>query len=133
MPVSPLITIHIFAATAATLIGPVALWARKGRQQRPQLHRAFGYAWVTMMLITALSAMFIRDFRLPNVYGYTPIHLLVPFVPLTMFVAFFKLSQHDIAGHRRIMQTLYVLGCLVTGALTLLPGRQVGRLLASVI
>jgi uncharacterized membrane protein len=131
MPVSPLIAIHIFVATAATLIGPVALWARKGGLQRPQLHRAFGYAWIAFMLATALTAVFIRDFRLPNVNGYTPIHLLVPFVVLSLFRAFRRLAQHDIAGHRRIMQRLYVSGCLVAGLLTLLPSRQLGRLLAS--
>jgi len=35
--------------------------------QRPVLHHAFGQAFVTLMLVTAVSALFFRDFRLPNV------------------------------------------------------------------
>jgi uncharacterized membrane protein len=61
MQLTPIIAIHMSAALGALVLGPVALWARKGRTQRPRLHRAFGYAWVTLMLATALSAIFIRD------------------------------------------------------------------------
>ncbi|HYF41758.1 MAG TPA: DUF2306 domain-containing protein, partial [Ramlibacter sp.] len=50
MQLTPLIAIHLSAALGAIATGPVALWARKGRVQRPRLHRAFGYAWVTLML-----------------------------------------------------------------------------------
>ena len=60
------------AALGAIVTGPVALWARKGRTQRPKLHRAFGYAWVTLMVVTAVSAMFIRDSSLPRCFGQRP-------------------------------------------------------------
>ena len=92
MQLTPLIAIHMSAAIGAVLIGPVALWARKGRAQRPRLHRAFGYAWVTLMIVTALSAIFIRDFALPNLAGYTPIHLLVPVTVLGLVGAFYALA-----------------------------------------
>ena len=85
MNFSPLIVIHMSAALGAIALGPVALWARQGAIKRPQLHRAFGYAWVTLMVVTALSAalsaVLIRDYRLPNIAGYTPLHL---FIPLTL-------------------------------------------------
>ena len=85
MELTPIIAIHMTAALGAIALGPVALWARKGATQRPKLHRAFGYAWVTLMLVTAISALFIRGDRLPNIAGYSPIHLLVP-VTLSMLV-----------------------------------------------
>ena len=78
MQLTPTIAVHMTAALGALVLGPVALWARRGAQQRPRLHRAAGYAWVTLMIVAAVSALFIRDFRLPNVLGYTPIHLLIP-------------------------------------------------------
>jgi len=129
MQMSPVIAIHLSAALAAIATGPVALWARKGARQRPTVHRAFGYAWVTLMLVTAVTALFIRDRHLPNIAGYTPIHLLVPVTLLALFAAFYKLARRDIAGHRRIMQRLYVLAGIVTGAFTLLPQRYLGHLL----
>ena len=128
MQLTPLIAIHLSAALGAIATGPVALWARKGRVQRPRLHRAFGYAWVTLMLAAAISALFIRDYQLPNIAGYTPIHLLVPLTLFSLFGSFYKLAQGDIAGHRSIMQKLYIGACLVAGAFTLLPGRYIGNL-----
>ncbi len=128
MTLTPVIAIHLSAALAATLIGPLALWARRGRAQRPRLHRAFGYAWVTLMLVTAVSAIFIRSTTLPNINGYTPIHLLIPIVFVALFGAFWYLARHNIAGHRRVMQITYVAACIVAGGFTLLPGRLLGSL-----
>ena len=131
MDLNPVIAVHMSAALGAVLVGPVALWARRGRVQRPRLHRAFGYAWVTLMLATALSAIFIRDYSLPNVAGYTPIHLLVPVTLLGLFGAFYKLARGDVAGHRKVMQSLYFAACVVAGAFTLLPNRYLGKLVWS--
>ena len=128
MQLTPTIAIHMGAALGAVLIGPVVLWARRGRTQRPTLHRAFGYAWVTLMLVAALSALGIRDTQLPNLAGYTPIHLLVPYTALGIAAAFWQLHRGQIAKHRQIMQQTYVGACLVAGALTLLPGRLLGQL-----
>lgn len=128
MTLTPLIAIHMSAALAATLIGPVALWARRRGQVRTRLHRAAGYAWVTLMLVAAFSALFIRDFRLPNLAGYTPIHLLVPITLGTLVLAFRFLAQGRIQAHRRAMLGLYVSACLVAGAFTLVPGRYLGNL-----
>jgi uncharacterized membrane protein len=56
MTVSPLVAVYMSAAIAATVIGLVALWARLGAIQRTHVHRAFGYAWVTLMIVTAVLA-----------------------------------------------------------------------------
>lgn len=129
MQLSPIIAIHLCAASSAFLIGPWVMWARRSAQQRPRLHRALGYAWVTLMLMTATSAVFIRDFKLPNIAGYTPIHLLVPVTLVSLFIAFRHLAQGNIRGHRLIMTSLYISACVVAGAFTLLPSRYLGGLL----
>jgi uncharacterized membrane protein len=129
MQLTPVIAVHMTAALGALVTGPVALWARRGRTQHPKLHRAFGYAWVTLMLVTAISAIFIRDRSLPNLDGYTPIHLLIPVTLAGLFGAFWKLAHGNVAGHRKVMQALYFSACIVAGAFTLLPGRYLGRLL----
>lgn len=129
MQMSPVIAIHLSAALGALAIGPAVLWARKGRTQRPRLHRALGYAWVTLMVMAALSALFIRDFKLPNLGGYTPIHLLVPAVFVGLALAFRHLARRNIRGHRIAMQATYIGGCLVAGAFALLPSRYLGGLL----
>lgn len=129
MQMNPVIAVHMTAALLAVATGPVALWARRGREQHPRLHRAFGYAWVTLMVVTAVSALFIRDFTLPNIAGYTPIHLLVPVVFASLFGAFWMLARRNVAGHRKLMQALYFTACIVAGAFTLLPQRYLGQAL----
>ena len=137
MTLTPLIAMHITTATTALFLGPLVLWTRRGHQagmqaplqQRTRLHRALGYAWVTLMLMTAVSALFIRDFSLPNIAGYTPVHLLVPLAFGSLFFAFRALLHGQVQTHRRWMVSLYVSACLVAGAFTLLPNRYLGSLL----
>lgn len=128
MDMSPIIAIHLSAALGAVAAGPVALWARRSGAQRPKLHRAFGYGWVTLMLVAATSAIFIRDFRLPNINGFTPIHLLIPVVYGMLLLAFWFLARGNSNGHRKTMLGLYIGACGVAGAFTLLPGRYLGNL-----
>ena len=129
MQMTPVIAVHMTAALLAVAIGPVALWARRGRAQHPRLHRAFGYAWVTLMLIAAVSAVFIRDRSMPNIAGFTPIHILVPVVLSSLVGAFWMLARRNIRGHQLVMRNLYIGACLVAGAFTLLPDRLLGRAL----
>ncbi|MEJ6023917.1 DUF2306 domain-containing protein [Ramlibacter sp. PS4R-6] len=131
MAFSPLIAVHMTAALLAVATGPVALWARKGTQQRPKLHRAFGYAWVTLMVITAVSAVFIQVSDLPTLAGFSPIHLLVPVTFAGLAYAFYALAKGDIAAHRLTMQRLYYGACVVAGAFTLMPKRFLGHLVWS--
>lgn len=128
MQLTPIIAVHMTAAILAVVTGPVALWARKGATQRPKLHRAFGYAWVTLMIVTAISAIFIRDFQLPNLDGYTPIHLLIPATIISLVLAFVALARGNISMHRKSMQRLYVGACVTAGLFTLLPRRYLGDL-----
>ena len=132
MQMTPVSAIHLSASLAALAIGPVALWARRGhaarQPTRARLHRAAGYAWTTFMLASAISAMFIHDFRLPNIGGYTPIHLFVPYTLGGLFLAFRHLLRGNIAGHRKQMVGLYLGACITAGAFTLLPHRYLGQL-----
>ena len=126
---TPLIAVHATAAILATLTGPIALWGRLGSHQRPRLHRAFGYAWVTLMLVTAVSALFISGTVGPLWQGFSAIHLLVPVVLFSLFGAFWFLFKGNLRGHRLTMASLYIGACLVSGGFTLVPGRLLGNLI----
>ena len=128
MQMTPLIAVHMSAAITAVVLGPFALWARLGRNTRPRLHRALGYAWVTCMIAAALGAVFIRDFRPPNLWGYTPIHLFIPLTLFSLYRAFRYLAAGKIPGHLETMQWLYFWACIVAGGFTLVPGRYLGDL-----
>ena len=121
---SPIIVAHMSLALGALALGPLALSARKGST----LHRASGYAWVVLMLGAAISSAFIRDFRLPNLMGYTPIHIftVLSLVGVTAAVVF--AVRRNIALHRRIMWRTYLFGCIGAGVFALLPSRFLGDL-----
>lgn len=120
---SPTVAVHLFLALGALLLGPLALRARKGSR----LHRASGYMWVTLMLGAALSSVFIRDFRMPNLLGYTPIHLLTVLTFAGIAGGLYFVARRDIRRHRRVMWMVYLGGCVGASVFALLPGRYLGQ------
>jgi uncharacterized membrane protein len=128
MQIEPVTAIHMSAALLATAIGPVALWARRQGATLPRLHRGAGYAWVTLMVLTALSAVFIRHSPLALLGGFSLIHLLIPLTLGMLVVAFRYLFGGNITGHRKTMRNLYVGACVVAGIFTLSPHRLLGQL-----
>lgn len=143
MSLSPIIAIHMTAALAAVVTGPIAIWTRKGHGKntalaaRPKLHRAFGYAWVTLMLLAATSAIFISAGPLGHLQAgglsFSFIHLFIPATYIALFIAFRALARGDIITHQRTMKRLYFGACLVAGGFTFMPGRFMHQWLMSVI
>jgi uncharacterized membrane protein len=121
---APAVLVHLFLAGGALAVGPVALALRKGSRG----HRGIGYAWVTLMAGAALSSVFIRDFRLPNVFGYTPIHLLTVATFVGIGLGLRHIANRNLTRHRRTMQLTYV-AALLAGAFALLPTRYLGSLI----
>jgi uncharacterized membrane protein len=133
MNLTPLIAVHMTAALGAIALGPVALWARRSVAQHPKLHRAFGYAWVTLILVAATSAIFISGNKGFRIAGFAPTHLLIPLTFFMLYRAFVHLSRKNIKGHRLTMQGLYLGACVVAGLFTLTPDRYLGHLVRTQI
>jgi uncharacterized membrane protein len=124
MSLTPLLAVHIAAALSALVLGPFALWARLTRIVHPKLHRAFGYAWVTMMLATATSAIWIKtDVARGRWNGFSAIHLLIIVIYVSLIASFWFLYRGNVRAHKYTMITLYINACLITGLFTLSPGR----------
>jgi uncharacterized membrane protein len=108
---------HAFAALAALGLGIWQLAARKGTGA----HRAVGWIWAALMLVVAVTSLWIHELR---VWGpWSPIHLLSLFVIAAVPVAVFAARRHQVARHRRAMIQLFFFALVVAGAFTLLPGR----------
>jgi uncharacterized membrane protein len=119
----PAVIVHLVVATGALVLGPVALWLRKGSRS----HRGMGYAWITLMAAAALSSVFIRDFRLPNLFGYTAIHSLTVATFVGIGLGIWHISRRNVARHRLVMQITYG-AAVVAGAFAFLPDRYLGGL-----
>jgi uncharacterized membrane protein len=121
----PLVFFHMIAALGALALGVAILLRRKGTAS----HRALGWTWVLLMAGAALTSAFIRDYRLPNVMGYTPIHLFTVLTAVLLPLAVWHARRGAIAAHRKAMKGLYAGGCVAAGTMAFVPGRFLGNLL----
>ena len=108
---------HALAAMLAIMAGGLQFLLPKGTR----LHRILGYVWVLLMLFVSISSFFIHEIRLWG--AFSPIHLL----SIAMFGLLFRAVRMarvgKISEHQSAMTMTYVFALLITGALTLLPGR----------
>ena len=114
---APAIPVHAFAAMAAFALGLVQFAAAKGTLP----HRTIGWIWVALMVIVAVSSLWIHHIRL---FGpWSPIHLLSIFTLVMVPLAVWRARRHRVADHRRIMTMTFVGALVIAGLFTLLPGR----------
>ena len=115
------IKLHVFTVVPAFFLGSwLIFFSRKGAPR----HRAVGYAYLTLMTITAITALFIHQIpAIDIIYGFGPIHL---FSLVTLFGVVGALRgawTHNIKMHKRSMLGVYIGGLLIAGSFALLPGR----------
>ena len=114
---APAIPLHAFAAMAAFALGLVQFASPKGTLP----HRTIGWIWVALMLVVAISALWIHQIRLLG--PFSPIHFLSIFTLVMLPIAVWKAHSHQVAAHRRIMISLFLGALLIAGLFTLIPGR----------
>lgn len=108
------IQLHAGAAIAAVALGAAQIIAPKGTLP----HRQLGYVWVGLMLIVAVTAIFIRGGG-----SFSWLHL---FVPLTVFgvAGLIIQARKGLVGrHRNSVLALYLGALMIPGAFSFMPGR----------
>ena len=122
----PLATaLHLLCAAGAVLLGPVALYGRKGNA----LHRGAGYTWMVLIVGAALASFFIHGSGSWRLLGFSPIHALSVLALCSVAVGIWQAVRGRISAHRQTMRRLYWGACVAAGVFTLMPGRYLGDLL----
>jgi uncharacterized membrane protein len=121
------IQLHVFTVVPAFFLGTWQIFfSRKGMR----MHRALGYVYLTLMTVTAVTALFIHQIpAIDIVYGFGPIHI---FSLVTLFGVVGALRgawSHNIKLHKRSMLGVYIGGLLIAGSFALLPGRLMHRVI----
>jgi uncharacterized membrane protein len=120
---SPVIQFHAAFAFAAIGLGAAQLLAPKGTWS----HRRLGWAWATLMILVAGTALFIHTIR---TWGpWSPIHLLSLFTLAVVPLAVLRARQHNVRAHRQAMIWIFTLALVVTGLFTLAPGRIMNKVI----
>lgn len=118
---STVIQIHLVTALAALVFG-IVMWLRpKGTPS----HKFIGRLFVGMMVITAISAYFIRS--LGN-GGFSPIHIFVPITLIGSFLIVKSIRKGDVIAHKKHVRNMFFAALLIPGAFSFLPGRTMWML-----
>jgi uncharacterized membrane protein len=126
------VQIHVATIVPAIVIGGWQIfWSRKGAAG----HRLLGAAYLALMTVTAVAALFIRApipgiERLTGPFGFTPIHVLALWALYGVGRSLYAARTHDVKAHRAAMLGLYFGAIGIAGALAvLLPGRVMNQML----
>lgn len=123
---SPVVLAHIAAALLALVLGSTILLRRKGTLS----HKTMGWIWAGLMSSVAFSAIPLRTYHgIPNIDGFTPIHLFILLVLFNVPRAVWAIYHGDVITHGKAMRGLYFGALIGAGVFTLLPNRLLGHLL----
>jgi uncharacterized membrane protein len=115
------VQLHVFTVVPAFFLGTwLIFFSRKGARR----HRAIGYVYLTLMTITAITALFVHQIpAIDIVYGFGPIHIF-SIVTLSGVVGALRGAwTHNVKMHRSSMLGVYIGGLLIAGTFAFLPGR----------
>lgn len=114
---SPAILIHLAAAVLALIFGTI-MWLRpKGTKS----HKLTGRAFMILMLLTAVTAIFIREINRGQ-FSFIHIFVIVTFVGVVQSLQAIK--NRNIKKHVKHVQGLFFGALLIPGLLSFLPGRR---------
>ena len=111
------IMFHLSVVLPAVPLGGYILLARKGDAR----HRMLGKIWLALMVLTALSAIFVQTGG-----SFSWIHI---FVPTTLFASWRTVATAragNIRAHKRMIVFTYLFALIIPGLFTFLPGRLMG-------
>lgn len=118
------VQLHWVTAVLAFGFGIVVLALRKGTST----HKILGRAFVVMMVVTAVSAFFVRGYGnsqpLQWFSGFSFIHLFIPYTLIGLYRSIRAIRRGDVVAHKRGMIGVFLGALLIAGAFTFLPGRH---------
>ena len=114
------IRIHLATVVAALALATWQMVGPKGRMT----HRIVGWTLAVLLLITAVTSLFIHD---PRGGLFNPFQIFSVWTLIIVPVALFAARRHNVRSHARAMAGLYFGGMVFAGLLTFLPGRMMWR------
>jgi uncharacterized membrane protein len=118
------VKIHILAALMVAALTPLQFWGfRKGSLP----HRISGYAWLTAMLVVAISSFWITSHFPFSIAGFSPIHILSGVAPFSIWRIIQTARSGQMKAHFGHVCGLAI-GFWIAGALTFVPPRILGRM-----
>ncbi|MDR6852248.1 putative membrane protein [Sphingomonas sp. BE123] len=113
------VVIHVATVCPAVPLGLYLMLARKGGPR----HKMLGRIWIALMVVTAISALFIRHL---NDGGFSFIHLFVPLTLVGAWQTVTSARRGDLRAHRKHLVQLYLGALIIPGAFSFIGSRLMG-------
>jgi uncharacterized membrane protein len=113
--------VHMLVALGALVLGVIMFSRKKGTWAHKMTGRVFAF----LMLLTAVSAIFIRQL---NQGGFSWIHIFVPITFFALFETFFYIRKGNVKKHKRAVTGLFFGALLIPGLFSFMPGRTMWML-----
>lgn len=135
MDIQPLLNaslpIKLHVATIVPAFG-LGTWLLFFSAKGSRYHRLAGTVYLTLMVVTALAAMWIRAFSGFSLevgpFRLGVLHLFVPLTLHSVWATLRALRAGHLATHQGSMRGLYFGGLIVAGLLAFAPGRIMYRM-----
>lgn len=109
---------HLATIVVALALTPVILLRRRGDRR----HRVLGTIWVTAMLLTAISSLFLRTGG-----RFSVIHVLSVWTLIQVPILWWRARTHDVAAHRSGVRGIVTGALLIAGFFTFPFDRMLGH------
>jgi uncharacterized membrane protein len=119
---TPWLWLHLATVVPSIPLAVYLLANTKGTAR----HRLLGKIWCALMVITALSALMIRGYFLPNWHGYNFIHLFSVLTLIGVPRLILAARRHDVSGHQASVYGLCLGALFIAGLFAFMPGRLLG-------
>lgn len=117
--------LHLATVIPAFLIGTFQLAGKKGGDR----HRTLGHIYMLLMLVTAITALFMSATVGPLLLGhFGPIHIFCVLTLYAVPTAYFSAKKKNFKVHMRAMILLYIGAIIIAGSFALAPGRMLHQL-----
>lgn len=114
------VAIHLASTLAALALG-AALLGRRVKGDRA--HRIAGWSWVGLMLVAAISTLWIPGFLK---FSWIHIFTVITLVSVPRGVA--QARRRDVAAHAHTMKGVFLYALVIAGLFALIPGRRLGNM-----
>ncbi len=119
------VQMHLLTVLPAFVIGLwLILFSTKGKLA----HRTFGYIYLALMSVTAITTIFVSSNPTGGFYGFSWIHLFIPLTIYGVYGGIRSARAHNMARHKSAMLALFIGALVIAGALTFLPGRVMNQI-----
>ena len=119
------IQVHLAVAVLALILGCL-MWARK---KGTASHKMIGRGFVGLMVLAAISAIFINTLNPNGPFGFSIIHIFVPLTLIGSWQVVSSARAKKFKAHQKHVQSLFFFALLIPGFFAFMPGRTMWHLI----